>query len=69
MKFIFFLVSNDERISPLFWRVYFGLSFFFESPIYVDIMRVFKGENMGKRSRPNDGVTFLSLLNSKAQSF
>ena len=59
-------VSNDERISPSFGRVYFGLSFFFESLIYVDIMRVFKGENKGKRSRPNGGVIFLSLLRRKS---
>jgi len=56
------VLSNDKIISPTFGRAYFGLSFFFESPIYVDIMRVFKGENKAKRSRPNVGVILLSLL-------
>ena len=56
------LLSNDEIISPPFRRDYFSLSFFFENPIYVDIMRVFKEENKAKRIRPNDGVIILSLL-------
>jgi hypothetical protein len=58
------ILSNEQRISPSFRRAYFGLNFSFKIPIYVDIMRVFKVKIKVKRSRPNDGVIFYSLLSS-----
>ena len=56
------MISNDEKISSIFGRGYFGLSFFLENGSYVDIMTVFKEKNKDKRIRPNVGVIILSLL-------
>jgi lipopolysaccharide export system protein LptA len=64
-----FVFSNEQRISPSFRRDYFGLNFGFKSPIYVDIMRVFKVKSKGKRSRLNDGVIFYSLFKWVATAF
>jgi hypothetical protein len=59
---IFPIFSNEEKISWSFRRAYFDLSFSFKSPIYVDIMRVFKMETKLKKSRPNVQVMLSSLL-------
>jgi hypothetical protein len=64
-RFLMITFSNEEKISSSFRRVYFVLIFSFKSPIYVDIMRVFKVETKVKRSRPNGEVIISSLLNRR----
>jgi hypothetical protein len=58
-------LSNEEKISSTFRRVYFDLSFSFKSPIYVDIMRVFKVETKDEQTsfvnRKADGMQAVQM--------
>ena len=56
-------LSNDEIINPSDWMSLFCFQFFSKNLCIAWLRKYFLRKNGSKRSRPNDGVLVLPLLN------